>query len=102
VTQPRSTRKPAVASKAAAARAEKSDEQRTLEFEGLTLILPPKLPFRVLKHIRAGGVEGDVAFLEEVMGPEQMEKIWDLDIDVDRGQELIVEVFAAFGTDSGE
>ncbi len=84
----------------AAARSE--DKPKTIKFEGLALTLPAKLPFRVLRHTREEGISGVVSFVEDVLGDEQMEKVWALDIDIERGGELMEEILGCYGMDAGE
>lgn len=79
----------------------------TLDFEGLgfTLELPPKLPFRVLRAIgkNAGSEAGQaVAVLEEILGVEQADKVWDADLDIDAGRELVEKILGEYGVNSGE
>lgn len=94
--------KPAAASKQAAARAENGSAPKTLEFEGLKLTLPAKMPFRVLRHAREDGIAAAVGVLESLLGPEQIEQVWELDIDVERGEELVDLVLAEYGLSLGE
>lgn len=86
----------------AAARAEAGEETRTLEAHGITLELPPKLPFKVLRHMR-GGIGGTavVGMLEAIVGPDQLEQIFDLDLDMEEGAQLFSEITALYGTSSG-
>lgn len=88
---------------AAAARSERK-KTRTIESNGLTLTLPAKLPFRVLRHLRTseGGVDGPLGFLEDLLGEEQMEQVWALDIDVDEGVALVQQILDGYGLAEGE
>jgi hypothetical protein len=76
---------------------------RKLEFEGLTLKLPAKMPFRVLRHFSDDmGISQIIAVLRDVLGDEQMESVWELDIDIDRGTQLMDEIFGVYGMGTGE
>ena len=86
----------------AVARSERKSK-RTLKFEGLTLKLPAKLPFRVLRHMNENaGIQEALRFIEDVLGEEQMEAVWNLDIDIDRGSELVEEILGAYGMAPGD
>lgn len=88
--------------KGAAARSEKKN--RTIEFEGLSLKLPPVLPFRVLRYVDAadsGEAQAVVGILEAMLG-DQMDSVWALDISMERGLELVELVFGEFGMTAGE
>lgn len=79
----------------------------TLDFEGLgfTLNLPPKLPFRVLRSIAEnnGNEPGQVvAMLDDILGPEQAAKVWDSDLDLSAGRDLVGKLLALYGIGSGE
>lgn len=92
-------KKPAVArSKAAAARAEKTTG-RTVTKHGLTLKLPAKLPFNVARWLREDDVVGA---LEAIIGPEQLEKVWAANLDVDQGGELLDAILGQYGVSEGE
>lgn len=84
----------------AAARAE--NEPRQLEAHGITLDLPAKLPFKVLKHVR-GGVTGSnvVAMLEAIVGEKQLDRIFNLDLDIEEGARLFEQITALYGTTTG-
>lgn len=86
----------------AAARSEVNGHRPTVEFEGLTLTLPAKIPFRVVRYMRGGNVEDVAGMLGVLLGEEQLEKVWALDIDIDRGGELVDEVMDAMGSDTGK
>lgn len=95
----------AAKSKAAAARQETNGQPKTLKFEGLELVLPDKIPFKILKYLGQGdeaGPEEVVGILNTMLGPEQMEQVWNLDIDVSRGRELVEEVLESLGMQAGE
>lgn len=98
MTETRKTEK----SKSAAARAEANGEAKHLKFEGLELTMPPKLPFRVLRHAREDGLAATVGILETILGEEQLEQIWALDIDIARGEELVEQILDAYGLSLGE
>lgn len=79
----------------------------TLDYEGLgfTLKLAPKLPFRVLRSL---GENKDsepaqvVAMLEDILGAEQANKVWESDLDLEQGRELVEKLLAVYGIGSGE
>lgn len=79
-------RKPAAASKAAAARAEKDPEPRTVEFEGLTLTLAADFPEEIFFDMiesEASQAEGNAGneyivnlrLLRSLVGPDQFTDI---------------------------
>lgn len=83
--------------------AARSKGRKTLKFEGLALKLPAKLPFKVLRHLGSGaGAEDVVGVLTAIVGDEQMDKVWDLDLDLDRGQDLVGAVLEQYGLTTGE
>lgn len=92
------------------AAARKESGPRSIEFRGLTLEGPAKLPFVVLKHFAAGEDVslGDlVAMLRDVFGDEQMGSVWQLDIDpvedgADALGELVTSVLEEYGLAEGE
>lgn len=86
----------------AAARSETSPKPKTIKFEGLTLTLPAKMPFNVLRY--SGQNEGAqvIGVLTELLGDDQLEQVWALQLDVDRGKELVDELMAAYGTTPGK
>jgi hypothetical protein len=92
------------AANGAAAAAQSEDEAKVLEVEGLKLDLPARLPFKSLRNFRSSlnNIEGAIGFLEDVLGPEQMENVWDLDLDVDRGLELTEKVLGVYGLTEGD
>lgn len=95
----------AAPAKGAAARAETNGKVRELTFEGLKLKLPERLPFRSLRYVSSGEDAGPaeiVGLLTSILGEEQMEKVWALDIDIDRGGDLLTEVTEAMGMSPGE
>lgn len=93
---------------------EVNGKPKTVTFQGTKLSVPSKLPFRVLKYITAaseGSGQDYIAALELILGAEQMEKIWDLDVDMTKGgpsalADLLVEltdqVFAVYDSTPGE
>lgn len=88
----------------AAARAEITGEDKTVEFEGLTLTLPAKLPFNLLRDIRAARNDGSVAvsILEQLLGEEQLEQVWALNLDMDQGLALLSDITSQYGTPLGK
>lgn len=87
----------------AAARAEVADEPRTLEAHGLTLTLPPRLPFEVLRYMSdEPGAADVVGILRVVLGAEQLDKVWALGLDVDEGTQLVEDITGLYGSSVGE
>lgn len=79
----------------------------SLDFEGLgfTLALPPKLPFRVLRSIAEhnGNDAGQVvAVLDDILGSEQAAKVWDSDLDLESGRDLVGRLLELYGIGRGE
>lgn len=87
----------------AAARAEVNGKDRTLRAHGLELTLPAKLPFAALRYMsdNPGGAEV-VGLLEVLLGPEQLDAVWKLDLDIDQGTELVEQITNLYGTNMGE
>lgn len=97
-----------------AARRESGGEPVTIEFQGLELKIPPKLPFKMLPlfaKVQASQSREDlqmpalVNLVEGILG-EQAEQVWNLDLDLETGAEALGELFgevmAAYGLDSGK
>lgn len=90
-------------SKGPGAAARSEAEPRILEAHGLTLTLPSKLPFRILRHIQGdvGGKEA-VAILTDLLGAEQMETVWAADLSMDEGVGLLSQITDVYGTTPGK
>lgn len=92
-------RKPAAArSKAAAARAEKT-AGRTISKYGITLALPAKMPFNILRPLREDDVLGAV---EVILGADEFQKVWDANLEFEQGRELLDAIIADYGIGQGE
>lgn len=88
----------------AAARAEANGEAPSVEFHGLTIELPAKMPFNVLRHIESGQNEGAQALgiLRELIGAEQLDAVFALNLDIEQGMELLKLCSGQYGTSLGE
>jgi hypothetical protein len=103
--------KPKKPSKAAAAKAEKESTQRSVEWEGLTIALPPELPEAVLLDLALvqGGDDPTSTFemLMTMIGEGQLRLVrnklkTDEKVGLDNVAELIGQIFAEYGTSEGE
>lgn len=102
--------------KGAAARGEKKGKSKSVDFHGLTLTLPAKLPGTLLwdfKDVLEGNersVGGFIGFLESLVGPEQSKAVRDKVREEDLGLEetfealdsLLGDIFEASGLSQGE
>lgn len=71
--------------------------------DDLTLTLPAKLPFAVVRYVNADTGSMDIGkVLDAVLGEEQAEKVWDLDLDIDAGTALVDEIIRKYGVDTGK
>ena len=94
----------------AVARSSQNGHFKTIKFKGLTLGLPAKTKLRLLKRLTSNDTDELVEALEQLLGEEQMEQVWDIDVDVSKGldplADLILElankVFEGYGTSAGE
>lgn len=74
---------------------------KQLKVKTLTLKLPAKLPFTVARCIK--GEEVDVEkLLETILGSEQAEKVWNLGLDMDEGNEVVEKIISKYGVDTGK
>lgn len=106
-------------SRAKAAEAEAADETKTIEFRGVELEVPSKLPKTIkfdLGQIQAQEDAGDVAFgaiynlLHSLLGAEQMARVrqalaeegGDFDEDPDWDGELLEAILEGAGITAGE
>jgi len=87
----------------AAARAELNGS-REIEVEGLTLSLPPELPFFALEHLGAEKVGGTevIGFLREVLGDEQLAALRERRLGLSAGEQLVQDLVDLYGMDLGE
>jgi hypothetical protein len=99
-------------SRASTARAEVNGRVRTIKVRGVELELPKKVPFRVMQYLARGeaaDAQDVVAVLETILGP-QMEKVWDIDVDMSKGagalgdllNDVTTKLFDAYGLTVGE
>lgn len=85
------------------AREEAAEQPKTLEFHGLTLTLPAKMPFALLRHLD-GNVDGTtiVGILRTLLGQDQLDAVFDLGLDIDEGTELFTIASGLYGTSAGK
>lgn len=75
----------------------------TIRVKSLTLKLPGKLPFAVIRHINAESGAMDIAkVLDTILGEEQAESVWGLGLDIDEGTELVDKIIGKYGVDAGK
>jgi hypothetical protein len=105
-------KQPPARKKAAAAKAEKENKPKTVEFQGITLELPAKLPAAVAFEIadveENGEGIGSIRILKSMIGLENYKRVkarvydaGEADLDVALG-DLIEEVAGLFGLKPGE
>lgn len=83
---------------------------KTIKFRDLKLKLPRKTKLRFIRQLQAGENEQVVAALVTLLGEEQMDQVWDLDVDISDGMqnlvgvvdELVVAVLGAYNINLGE
>ena len=104
----------AAAKKAAAARGEKAGKSKTIDFRGLELKLPAKLPGTLifdLADIETGNdLRGTMEFLKSLVGPEQYQairnKVAEEQISFDEVEKVLVglleDIVGTSGLDLGE
>lgn len=90
-----------------AAAREGSGVPSSLDFEGLgfSLTLPAKLPFRVLRGLAQNNDNEPgqvVSMLDDILGSEQAEKVWESDLSLEEGRDLVGELLALYGIGRGE
>jgi ribosome assembly protein YihI (activator of Der GTPase) len=110
-------RKASPKSKGEAARAEKSGKAKIVDFRGLKLKFPPKLPLSVAlrsrqmqKEAKTDEAGASIGVLELLVGQEQFEAIIEkcdadglnMDDDLDVIVDLIEDVMGALGVGEGE
>ena len=89
--------------KGVAARGEASGDPRTITSHGLTLTLPEKLPFAMLRYAKSSIEPADaIGIMTELLGDEQMQQVWAANLSVDDGLDLFTEILAASGVTPGE
>jgi hypothetical protein len=98
-------------SKAAAAKAEREQSERTVEWQGLTLTLPAELPEAVLMDLALVKSEEDPTttfeMLKTMIGVGQFRQVRnkldsDKDVTLAEVASLVGQVFEAYGTSEGE
>ncbi|MEH3055552.1 MAG: hypothetical protein PGN13_16365 [Patulibacter minatonensis] len=81
---------------------------RIFEMHGVTLELPRKVPFKLLRVMRgntpetAVGADFALDMLAAVIGEEQLERIFDADLSMDDGLEVATGALDALGLSSGK
>jgi hypothetical protein len=70
--------------------AETNGKVKAITVRKVRLVLPSKVPFGSMRGLlKDDGTVGDVVgFLEAVLGEEQMEKVWAIDLDLSKGSLL--------------
>jgi len=74
---------------------------KSVRVKDLTLKLPAKLPFVTVRYISETNVEV-APLLEAILGDEQAEKVWALDLDVEEGAALVDDIIGQYGVDTGK
>lgn len=94
----------AASAKGAAARSEKNGAApNQIKYRGLTLKLPKKLPFNVLQFLGGQVTPATVVdVLVVILGEDQMQEVWDANLDIDQGTELMDKVLSTMGLELGE
>lgn len=90
--------------KAQAARAEAAGGTVKFESQGLELDIPAAMPFTIMRYIQNGdlAVTAVVPMLREILGDEQLEKVWAAGLTMEQGLSLAADLFNAAGTSLGE
>lgn len=71
--------------------------------DDLTLTLPAKMPFEVVRYIDNKTGEMDIPkVLETLLGEDQAADVWALGLDIEAGVDLVDELFSQYGTDTGK
>lgn len=92
----------------AAARSEVNGKVKTVTVRGVKLTLPKTVPFRIARHLDN---EEPFQYLEEVLGVQEIEKLWAIDLPtnkpmraalVDLLTEAVGKVNDELGITSGE
>lgn len=104
------TTKTGARSRAPVTRPETNGTFKTVAFKGLKLKLPKHTKLRFLKQLQSGEDQEVLDALTALLGEEQMERVWDLDVDISGGMGVLVEVVAdlvktvlgAYNIDLGE
>lgn len=85
------------------ATAAKDTKEKNITIKGKRFKLPASLPYSTLRLINAPpGPVGDAMLLEEILGPEQMEEVWDLGLSMEEGIEFAVKTLEKYGMKRGE
>lgn len=87
----------------AAARAEGTKKSRTVEVRGTKFALPSELPFEILRYMSDDPSPQDIVrTLELILGPEQMETWWGLELGLEEGSEVMRQMLELMGLTPGE
>jgi hypothetical protein len=75
--------------------------RRELKSEHLEFVLelPAKVPFVVIRYTSNDNIAGA---LEAILGSEQMERVWDADLDIEQGRELVEQIFSEYDLTAGK
>lgn len=92
--------KAASRSRGAAARAE-GPKTRTITVAATKFKVPAKAPFEMVRYMRGDNIDV-VGVLEVVLGEEQLQKVWDLGLDLEQGRDLCSEILKNYGVTTGE
>lgn len=89
---------------AAAAEQEGSGDPITLEHDGLTLTLPPELPFNLMRDIAKARNDAELfsMVMETLLGPEQMAEVWAAKLGMTSGIALVDKIMENYGTSLGK
>jgi hypothetical protein len=113
-TKPKAPKSTSARKKAEVARAEKKDDLKTVDFRGLTLHLPPKLPGTLLfdfADLETGNeLGGTMQMIKSLVGEGQYQairaKVGEEGITFEEVepvlQKLVEDILEAFGVSSGE
>lgn len=87
----------------AGARSESAGVKKTLQFEGLKLKIPAKMPFNAVEYL-GENMDGPATFavLEVILGEEQMAQVKALNLDVDSGLKLLEQVMGKLEVKAGK
>lgn len=79
------------------ARAEVASSTKTLTFKGIKLTLPAQAPFNLVKY-DASDVSG---ILEELLG-DDLQKVWDANLTLNEGVDLVQKIMEGYGLTLGK
>lgn len=79
------------------ARAEVASTTKTITFKGIKLTLPSEAPFNLVKY-ETNDVSG---ILEELLG-DDLQKVWDANLTLDEGVDLVQKIMEGYGLTLGK